>query len=67
MLQIKKRDDFGLLLKSLGLNGYGIEIGVERAQFSKAILGSSELKKVYLLDAWKMFPKEESDGMICLS
>lgn len=67
MFHIKQREDFGLLLKNLNLNGCGIEIGVELGKFSKVIINSSDLSKIYLLDAWKMFPKEESSGMIYLT
>jgi hypothetical protein len=67
MLQIRQREEFGNLLKDLNLNGFGIEIGVELAKFSKVIIDSSGLKKLYLLDAWKTFSKEESNGMIYLT
>jgi hypothetical protein len=67
MFQIKQREDFGSLLKILNLNGFGLEIGVELGNFSRVIINSSSLSKIYLLDAWKMFPKEESSGMIYLT
>lgn len=52
---MKSRNDFGLLLKDIGLNGNGIEIGVGTGKFSKILLSNTNLKKIYLLDAWKEF------------
>ena len=56
---MKSRNNFGILLKSMGLNGNGIEIGVATGKYSKILLDTTELKKIYLLDAWKHFPTEE--------
>jgi len=57
--QIRLREDFGQVLKELGLKGNGIEIGVLLGDFSEVILKTTELSKVYLLDSWKYFPPEE--------
>ena len=59
MYVAKLRDDFGDLLKSLNLNGAGIEIGVGLGKFSRILVEKSDLRKIYLLDAWKEFPKDE--------
>ena len=40
------------ILKSRGLNGYGVEIGVKRGDFSKHLLSTTDLKKLYLVDPW---------------
>ncbi len=58
-MQIKHRNDFGTLLSSLGLFGYGIEIGVSEGNYSDIIIKNFKLSKVYLLDAWKNFDESE--------
>jgi len=55
---VNNRYEFGVLLKSLNLNGNGLEIGVNDGGYSVYIL-TFGLKKVYLLDAWKEFPKTD--------
>ena len=50
---VSKRDDIPSLLNNLGLNGEGIEIGVQRGIYSEIILNNSNLKKLYLCDPWK--------------
>lgn len=64
--QINRRDEFVKLIDLYCLNGIGIEIGVEKALFSKVLL-TSKLSKLYLVDAWQQFSKEESVGMINIS
>ena len=56
---IKKREDFGSLLNTLNLNGVGIEIGVETGEFSDILIKTSNLKEIYLLDAWTEFDTED--------
>lgn len=57
-MQIQIREQFGSLLNSLNLNGYGIEVGVAEGYFSKILLKTSNLKKLYLLDSWKHYAEE---------
>ena len=64
--QIKCRDDFVGLIDRFCPAGIGIEIGVEKALFSKVLL-KSKLDRLYLVDAWQKFSKEESVGMIDVS
>ena len=54
IFQISKREEFSKLLISMGLKGFGIEIGVAQANFSETLIKSG-LSKIYLLDAWKEF------------
>jgi hypothetical protein len=56
---LKSRDEFGILLKELNLNGNGIEIGVANGKFSKILLANTALTKIFLLDAWKEFDIKE--------
>lgn len=59
MIQIKHRNDFGILLNDLGLFGKGIEIGVAEGNYSDVIVKNFNLSKIYLLDAWKNFDVSE--------
>ncbi|OGY44219.1 MAG: hypothetical protein A3B89_03670 [Candidatus Buchananbacteria bacterium RIFCSPHIGHO2_02_FULL_40_13] len=52
-LQIKNREELPYLLKYLGLNGQGIEIGVQQGIYSQCILERSDLKLLYLCDPWR--------------
>lgn len=52
---IQRREDFGILLKEHKLTGTGIEIGVQRGEFSKILLDTTELKKIILLDKWEKY------------
>lgn len=54
-LQISVREQLGQLLLSLNLNGYGIEIGVAEGNFSEILLSTSNLKELYMVDAWQNF------------
>ena len=56
---MKSRDEIGNLLRSLGLNGIGIEIGVATGKYSKTLLDSTDLKTIYLLDSWKHYSETE--------
>jgi len=47
------------LLKKLNLKGEGAEIGVEEGSFSEILLASSELTRLYSIDPWIEFSKEE--------
>ena len=59
ILQIKTRDELPLLLNKLSIIGKGVEIGVERGEYSEVILNNSKLEAYYSIDSWKEFPKEE--------
>lgn len=50
---VSKRDEIPFLLNELGLNGDGIEIGVQRGLYAEIVLRNSSLKKLYLCDPWK--------------
>lgn len=52
---VENRNQLSLLLNKLGLDGTGVEIGVERGLYSEILLGYSKLKKLYLVDPWKHF------------
>lgn len=52
-IQAKTRIELPYLLKYLGLNGDGIEIGVQEGFYSEYILSRSDLKMLYLCDTWK--------------
>ena len=54
-MEIEHRENFGELLKEHGLNGIGIEIGVQRGDFSRILLDTTELKEIILLDSWQHF------------
>lgn len=57
--QVNYRNDFGKLLGLLGLTNHGIEIGVSEGNFSEIIVSNFGLSKIYLVDPWKEYPKEE--------
>ena len=61
IFQISKREEFGKLLGSMGLNGYGMEIGVATGVFSKVLIETSGLKKIFLLDMWHEFKEGYRD------
>lgn len=51
---ISSRYEFHKLLKDYKLNGIGVEIGVGRGDFSKYLLQSTKLKKLYSVDPWNL-------------
>jgi hypothetical protein len=53
--QIKTRNELPSLLN----DGIGVEIGVERGEFSEIILKNSNLKILYSVDSWKEMSDEE--------
>lgn len=55
------REQLGQYLKDLGLNGYGVEVGVQKGIFSKCLLKTSELKKLYMVDIWRKIPTSYND------
>lgn len=50
--QLSHRNDLPNLLKSLGLNNIGVEVGVGRGAYSYIILSNSDLKLLYSIDNW---------------
>ena len=57
-MENKLRDSFGDFLRELNLFGNGIEIGVAEGNYSEKLIKNTELKKIYLLDAWKDFDQK---------
>ena len=53
---MKTRNEIPELIKE---NGIGVEVGCGIGGFSKVILERSKLKKLYSIDAFKYFPKDE--------
>lgn len=51
----------------LGLNNKGVEIGVDKGEFSEIILCNSNLKILYSVDPWKLFSKEKYNDVINIS
>ena len=58
-MQLKTRGQLGAALKSLGLNGYGVELGVADGWFSNQILLTSDLKTLFSVDPWSQTDKHE--------
>jgi hypothetical protein len=54
-MEIKCREDLPCLLNEAKLFGYGAEIGVLRGQFSLNFLEKWDGKKLYMIDAWRIF------------
>lgn len=59
---LKTRDDIGKVLKSMNLDGYGAEVGVEYGINAEVILSTSDLKGLYLIDAWGYIPGHDPRG-----
>jgi predicted O-methyltransferase YrrM len=49
---IKTREQFGELLNSKNLTGYGVELGVAGGYFSNVLLKTSRLKILFSIDRW---------------
>ena len=50
---IKYREDLPFLLNKLNLTGMGVEVGVQKGEFSAHILKYWQGKKLYLVDTWR--------------
>lgn len=59
MKKIKTRNNFGILMSDLKLQGNGVEIGVAHGKFSDIWISSSPLKNIFLVDPWKSYDKGE--------
>jgi len=57
MKPLRSRNNFGVLLDELKLNGFGIEIGVSEGNFSKILLENTNLQRIYFIDPWREYPK----------
>jgi len=54
-----RRIAFPALLTSRGLLDRGVEVGVQRGEFSKAVLARWPGREYHMVDAWKTWPEEE--------
>lgn len=63
----KYRNYLPNLLIFLGLNGKGVEVGVNKGEYSEIILCNSNLKVLFSVDAWRYFSKEEYDDVANIS
>jgi hypothetical protein len=54
MKRISSRKDFHKLLDELRLFGLGVEVGVWKGNFSRHLLQTTKLKKLYSVDAWDL-------------
>jgi len=61
MKQLKSRNQLPLLLNELGLIGEGVEVGVRKGDYSVVLLQRSKLARLFSVDPWMEFPKEEWD------
>lgn len=51
-LDMTSRSQIPAYLNSLGYDGFGLEVGVLRGDFSKTLLQGCNIKKLYLVDSW---------------
>jgi|TARA_Y100000310_G_C20483160_1_gene715666 hypothetical protein len=58
-MQIRKREELTSLLNKLNLSGQGVEVGVQEGIFSEILLKDSTLNRLYSIDSWRSFEKEE--------
>lgn len=56
---IRTRTELPLILNKRGLTGTGVEVGVWKGQFSEYILDKWKGKRLYSIDPWKNFSREE--------
>lgn len=60
--EMKGREDIGYVLDSLGLTGFGAEIGVAFGENAEQILLHSKLQQLCLVDPWNYVPNESPVG-----
>jgi hypothetical protein len=60
--ELDSRDNIGLILNGMGLNGIGVEIGVAFGENAEQILMRSSLKKLILVDPWDYVPEQSPVG-----
>lgn len=56
---IKRREDFGDFLNIQGLDGEGVEVGVQRGDYSAAILSQWHGTRLHCVDPWKEFLEDD--------
>lgn len=56
---MKTREDFPEFLNEQGLLGIGIELGVQKAEFSEHILRNWKGRELVLVDIWRELPRED--------
>jgi hypothetical protein len=57
----ENRDLIPLYLTQNGLNGFGVEVGVQKGIYSKILLQNSCLQKLYLVDTWRKLKSDYKD------
>jgi hypothetical protein len=57
----ENRDSIPFFLTEKGLDGFGVEVGVQKGQYSKILLQNSRLQKLYLVDTWRKLPSSYKD------
>jgi hypothetical protein len=55
---MKIRDDFPFLLNEEGLTGIGVELGVQKAEYSEHFLKNWNGKELILIDIWREVSRE---------
>jgi hypothetical protein len=60
--ELKIRNDIGKVLKAMDLDGFGVEVGVEYGINAELILETSDLRRLYLIDAWGYVPGHDPRG-----
>ncbi len=55
-IKISHRDEFGYLFNRLGLSGRGIEIGVQKGEYSQTLRSTWNGNELYLVDFWRYNP-----------
>jgi hypothetical protein len=60
--ELDSRDNIGLVLDEMGLNGTGVEVGVAFGDNAEQILIRSSLKKLILVDPWNYVPDQSPVG-----
>lgn len=55
---MKTRNDFPELLNAQGLKGIGVELGVQKAEYSEHILKNWNGRELVLIDIWRELPRD---------
>ena len=64
MEELKTRYDLTSIMNSQTPDEYGVEIGVHKGLFSRHILETSKLKKLFLVDPWESFRGMDGDEVL---
>jgi hypothetical protein len=62
LTELKTRYDIGLVLDSMGLTNWGVEVGVAFGENAEIILNTCSLRKLGLVDSWDYVPNENPKG-----